>query len=271
MSEEVRDARTAVPKALLASVTINGILGFGMLIAVLFTIGNITDALSPSTGFVFINYFASALGDNGFATGLTSLLLVLFIFCAVAVLASTSRVTWAFARDNGMPGSFWIKKVCHTTSVSTRALTKKVSPSSHLPIYSIALSAFVSMILSLINIGSSVAFNAIVSLVVAAYFGSYAIPISLVAYKRVRGHPLELGPWNLGRLGLPVNIISLAWLAITWAFSFFPIAVPVVPATMNWSCVLWGFMMLGGLSWYFFYQRYRFTGPTVAVGQLRVH
>src|SRR2546423_15676099 len=54
--------------------------------------------------------FQEALGSNSVATGLIVLLLVLFIFCTVAVLAATSRVTWAFARD-GLPGSSWIKKV----------------------------------------------------------------------------------------------------------------------------------------------------------------
>lgn len=111
MSEEVQNARTVVPKALMVSVGINGILGFGMLVAVLFRIGSISNALTPATGFTFIEVFTQALDSNGFATGLTALLLVLFIFCAVAVHAAASRVTWAFARDDGLPGSFWIKKV----------------------------------------------------------------------------------------------------------------------------------------------------------------
>ncbi len=111
MSEEVQHARTAVPQALMASVMINGVLGFGMLIAVLFCIGSIDNALNPTTIFTFIEVFQEALGSDRFATGLTALLLVLFIFCAVAVLAATSRVTWAFARDNGIPGSSWIKQV----------------------------------------------------------------------------------------------------------------------------------------------------------------
>lgn len=124
------------------------------------------------------------------------------------------------------------------------------------------------MLLGLINIGSSVAFNAIVSLVIAAYFGSYFIPISLVAYRRLKGIPLEMGPWNLGRYGLAINIVALVWIIITCIFSFFPIAVPVAPETMNWSSALWGFMMAFGILWYLVYQRHKFTGPTVISGVL---
>ena len=116
MSEEVIMARTVVPNALMASVMINGMLGFGMLIGVLFCIGSIPDALNSPTGFTFIEVFTQALGSNSFATGLTALLIVLFIFCAVAVLAATSRVTWAFARDNGLLGSSWIKRASHTVA-----------------------------------------------------------------------------------------------------------------------------------------------------------
>ena len=119
------------------------------------------------------------------------------------------------------------------------------------------------MLLGLINIGSSVAFNAIVSLVVAAYFGSYFIPISIVAYRRAKGIPLELGPWNLGRFGLATNLVAMGWMILTWTFSFFPIAVPVTPQTMNWSSALWGGLMIFGIGWYFAFQRHRFTGPTI--------
>lgn len=46
-----------------------------------------------------------------------------------------------------------------------------VHKGTHLPLWSIALSALISLLLSLINIGSSVAFNAIVSLTIACFLG----------------------------------------------------------------------------------------------------
>lgn len=119
------------------------------------------------------------------------------------------------------------------------------------------------MLLGLINIGSSVAFNAIVSLVVAAYFGSYFIPISIAASRHFNGIPLALGPWNMGRLGLPTNILALVWIVNTWTITFFAIAVPVTNETMNWSSVLWAFIMGFGILWYFVFQRHKFTGPTI--------
>ncbi|KAK5085104.1 hypothetical protein LTR24_007240 [Lithohypha guttulata] len=260
MAEEVKDARVNVPWALMISVTINGVLGIGMVIAILFTLGTLEDieqiTSASVSGSSLVDYFWFVLDDRGFATGLTSLLIAMFIFAAVAVLASTSRVTWAFARDNGLPGSTWIKKV---------------HPGTHLPLWSIAFSAVISLFLSLINIGSSVAFNAIVSLTVACFFGSYGIPIALLAWRRATNRPLKLGPWNWGRYGLAINIVSVCWLIITWVFAFFPIAIPVTPATMNWSCVLWGGSMILGLGWYFIRQHKVFTGPRVQAGTMNLH
>lgn len=127
MAEEVKDARRNVPKALMASVTINGFLAFGMVIAILFTLGSLADiAIITSaavSGSPLVDFFYFVLGSRGFATGITSLLVAMFIFAAVAVLASTSRVTWAFARDNGLPGSSWIKKGMSDVCNHTKELT----------------------------------------------------------------------------------------------------------------------------------------------------
>ena len=51
MSEEIKNASTVVPHALVASIALNGIMGFAMLIAILFCIGDIDNALSTATGF----------------------------------------------------------------------------------------------------------------------------------------------------------------------------------------------------------------------------
>ena len=146
-----------------------------------------------------------------------------------------------------------------------------VHKGTHLPLWSIALSAVISLLLSLINIGSAVAFNAIVSLTIACYFGSYLIPIALLAWKRATNQPHQMGPWNCGRWGLPLNIISIIWLVITWVFTFFPIAVPVTTQTLNWSPVLWSGCMILGLGWYFAFQRKVFVGPNVQMGTMNVH
>lgn len=55
-----------------ASVIINGFLGLGMLIAVLFCLGNLDDALSTPTGFPFIEIFRQATNSTSGGTVMVS-------------------------------------------------------------------------------------------------------------------------------------------------------------------------------------------------------
>lgn len=111
MCEEIKDASTVVPKSLIVSIGLNGVLGLGMLLAVLFCLGNIDDALNTPTKFPFIEIFAQATGSIGGATGMTTLILIMTIFCCISILAAGSRMTWAFARDQGLPFSGFLSRV----------------------------------------------------------------------------------------------------------------------------------------------------------------
>src|SRR2546423_3061344 len=82
-------------------------------------------------------------------------------------------------------------------AVTTAYHCAQVEPTTHLPLYSIGLSALISLLLGLLTIRSSVAFHDTVSLGVAAYFGPYSIPLSIVLYKGTIAAPLQIGPVNL--------------------------------------------------------------------------
>ena len=135
MSEEVMRPRTTIPRALLASITLNGILSFGMIIALLYCQGNIMQNLTTPAGFPFIEAFLQALHSLPWATAYTSVLLVLLIFANVSVLTATSRATYAFARDNALPFSSWIGHLHEGTK---------------LPLWALLFSVVVTMLLGLI-------------------------------------------------------------------------------------------------------------------------
>jgi choline transport protein len=119
----------------------------------------------------------------------------------------------------------------------------------------------INALLGLINIGSSVAFNAIVSLVVAGFLSSYLIPIVIMIFKRIWREPIAFGPWNLGRWGLAINIYAAAYTIITLVFSFFPPSVPVTAVTMNWSCVVYGGVVILGIIFYVVHGHKNYVGP----------
>jgi choline transport protein len=135
-----------------------------------------------------------------------------------------------------------------------------------LPLNSVLFCATLTSIICLINITSSVAFNAIVSLTIAGLYSSYFIPIALVAWKRLLDDEIKWGPWKLGKLGFSVNLFSLFFLAISIIFSFFPPGIPVTLVSMNWSILVFGGAVVLGLIFYVVRGHKNYNGPIVERG-----
>ena len=123
MSEEIQNASKIVPRAMISSMLLNGVLGFGMLIAVLFCLGDITAALESPTGYPFMEIFLQATGNS--VSGSTVMIAIVTIMGTLSIpgfLATSSRAIWAFSRDRGLP--FWqpLSKVSHM-NISSQELT----------------------------------------------------------------------------------------------------------------------------------------------------
>ncbi len=128
--------------------------------------------------------------------------------------------------------------------------------------YAIALTGIISAVLALIQIGSYVAFNAIVSLTVSSYLTSYLIAIVCLIIRRMRGGKLKLGPWNLGRYGLAINLFAALYTVVTVVFSFFPPSLPATAKSMNYSCVIFGGVVLLGTVYYVLHGHKAYVGPS---------
>jgi choline transport protein len=88
-------------------------------------------------------------------------------------------------------------------------------------------------------------------------------------FKRLRKEPIAFGPWKLGRWGLPINVFAAAYTLITLIFSFFPPSVPVTAVTMNWSCVVYGGVVIFGIIFYLTHGHKRYVGPSTEIGVAR--
>lgn len=111
MSEEVKNASRVVPQVIMLSVAINGCLGFGMLITVLFCVGNPKDVLNSSTGYPFMEIFYEATNSLPGSLAMCSIVLVNYCCSLVGMLAAASRQLWSFSRDKGVPGWRWWSQV----------------------------------------------------------------------------------------------------------------------------------------------------------------
>ncbi|KAH9908480.1 putative choline transport protein [Xylariomycetidae sp. FL2044] len=171
MAEEIENAALNVPRAIMTTLILNGSTGYAMLIAVLFCLGDVDSVLNTATGFPFIQVFANATGKAG-ATVMT-IVMVIIIWCAVISFAATaSRMTWSFARDHGLP---------------FHSLIRKVHPRTRVPVLAVTIVTVIPCLLHLIYVGSSTAFNDVISMSVSGLYASYLLPCGFLLWRRVTG------------------------------------------------------------------------------------
>jgi choline transport protein len=250
VAEEIEDAAVVMPRSMVTSVIFDGALGFGMILAMLFCMGDLAAALASPTGFPFIAIFEQATGLAG-ATTLAVIIAVVFAGANISVILTASRMTWAFARERGLPA--W------------RSLSQ-VQGRNHLPIPAILLTVGIAFLFGLINVGSASAFNALVSLSVAAFYSTYALATAVALHARLT-RQLRFGPFALGRAGVPVSLIALAFSLFGLFFSLWPQVPHPSSATMNWA----GVVLAGGItlcvgSW-FIHGKHVYGGPVRELGE----
>ena len=126
MSEEIQRASVVVPQALMLSLLINGILGFAMMLALMFCIGDIEAALNAelTLGYPFLEIFLQAVQSVAGTCLMTSLVIFIGICSTVGDFAASSRMLWSFARDRGTPFSKTLAKVSSILCFRARIVLK---------------------------------------------------------------------------------------------------------------------------------------------------
>ena len=103
--DEVKDPSRKVPLSMVLSVVLNGFFQLGFVIVLLFTLGNPVTALQTPTGYPIIQILYGATKSHAGTTVMMAMLFWNGLVSFFSSLASVSRLTWAFARDKGLPFS----------------------------------------------------------------------------------------------------------------------------------------------------------------------
>ncbi|KAF2719686.1 amino acid transporter-like protein [Polychaeton citri CBS 116435] len=250
MSEEVRDAAVTVPRTLLWSFLPNALMFITMGATFIFCVGDLENVMNTTTGQPFIQVFYNATQSHAGTTIMVTIMLIMLMSAAIGETATASRQLWSFARDKGFPGWTWLSHV---------------SPGWNVPLRAVVVCFVVTSLLSLINLGSSEALNAITSLGVVSILFSYFITIGCLVLRRLYGEPLPPRPWSLGRWGLPINIMALIFVTPILFFCVWPLTVPVTAQNMNWSIVMFSGVLSVAAVYYIFWARHAYTGPVALV------
>ncbi|KAL4790584.1 amino acid/polyamine transporter I [Aspergillus venezuelensis] len=254
LGEEMQNPAVVIPQCMLSSVAINGTMGFAFLLAVLFCMGNMETALDSPTGFPIIEIFRSATGSRATSSAMTFTLIFTAWLGTIALIASAGRMVWSLARDKAIPFHEYFAKVNKKTGIPTRSLLA---------------TGVVLFILGFVNIGSTTAFNAIISLAVLGLHVSYLVPVVLMLWCRFSSTSATLtyGPWSLGRLGLPINITSILYLGYTSIFMVFPPYQPVTAENMNYSSLIFGAVLIFSGVYWVYKGRKQYSGPNIDILQ----
>lgn len=100
MVEEIPDAATQAPKILIYCVLIGIVTGFIFLMSLLFVAGDLTQVIGSSAGPIgYILY--NATGSKAGTVCLLMFPIVCLLFAGISIMTTSSRMTYAFARDGG--------------------------------------------------------------------------------------------------------------------------------------------------------------------------
>jgi amino acid transporter len=237
VSEETVMARLNSAWGVFLSVAVSAVAGWILLMTLTWCIPNGDVAAVANDPYPVLYIVAKNL--TPFFTNLVAVVIFGAMWlCGLASITSMGRMWYAFARDDGMPGS---------------RLLARVSGSRRTPVWSIVITSVLAVAICIY----AAAFYVVTSISTIALYLAYVIPIYLNARNRRRRSgewmTKELAPWSLGRWSPLINGVAIAW-AIFIAIVF------MLPPN---ELVLWTMLGLGALlaAYWFLSMRRRFVGP----------
>ncbi|HEY8132259.1 MAG TPA: amino acid permease [Thermoanaerobaculia bacterium] len=221
LAEETIMARRNTAWGIVLSVAVSAVAGYLMLMILTWCIPDADVAATANDPYPVL-YIIDRNLPSAFANALAIVIAVAMWLCGVASVTSMARMWYAFARDDGIPGSRWLRRVSgrHRTPVIATIVTAALS---------VAICLYAA------------AWFVVTSISTICLYLAYAIPIYLNLRNRWRGAGESMSPavaaWSLGRWSGWINAVAIAWvIVITVVF--------VLPPN---ELVLWTMLAVGVL------------------------
>jgi len=189
LAEETKNPRVEAPKAVIASMIGAFVIGAVFLYAMLLGIPNMKTAIAEGWGPAQI---IDANFGNAFSTVFLLVVAAAIFVCCLAIMTSTIRLCFGMSRDDTLPAS--------------RQLSK-VHPRLHTPIWSCIVVGILAGIPYIQFAGVFVIAIAATGMIYLSYLiGNFAL-----LRARFQGWPRVKAPFALGRWGLPVSVLAIAY------------------------------------------------------------
>jgi urea carboxylase system permease len=189
LAEETKDPRREAPRAIIGSILGAFVIGGIFLYAMLLAIPNLGAAIKDGFGPADI---INANFGNAFSTVFLLVVSAAIFVCCLSIMTATVRLCFGMSRDDALPASKQLSWV---------------HPKLHTPIGSCLAIGGLAFIPMLQYAGVGIIAIAATGMIYLAYFiGNIALMRA-----RLRGWPKAKAPFALGRWGMPLNVLALAW------------------------------------------------------------
>jgi amino acid transporter len=240
IAEETVMARLNAAWGIVLSVAVSAVVGWVMLLIFTWCIPRGDVAATANDPYPVLQIVYGNLATV-WAHAIALVIGVAMWLCGLASITSMGRMWYAFARDDGMPGS---------------RILKRIHPRFRTP----AAATVVASVLAVLICLYAAAYSVVTSISTITLYLAYGIPIWLNRRNRRRGRgefvTAELAPWNLGRWAPIVNGVAIAWIVVLTV-------VFVLPPN---ELVLWTVvgLALALVAYWYLSARRHFRGPAVA-------
>jgi amino acid transporter len=253
VAEETVGARMASAWGVFLSVAVSAVVGYIFLVALTTHLPSLTTLFPPTletplqdgmSQYYFgsgvavvdiLNYNLGQIGDL-LAAGIA----IAMWFCGLASLAAAGRMLFAFSRDDGIPGSRWLKRVSRRYRTPANALT------------AVAVVAWLFTVAAFI-VGTGTAIIIVTAISTIFLYAAYGLCIFLgVTTEEWRTYRV----WSLGRWSRPVAYVAVFWVLVLMVLFSFPTS-----GNISWPFMVGIVVLL--VIYYFGWARKRFQGPKV--------
>ena len=258
VAEETVGARVASAWGLFLSVAVSAVVGFIFLLALTLRLpdltplfGQLDDAEKYSQYYFGNNAAVNFILTENLGAGLGGLfgggIAIAMAFAGLSSVASAGRMLYALARDDGMPGSSWLKKVSHRYRTPANALIAMV------------VGAFILTVVAFIQ-GGGTAIVIVTAISTIFLYAAYGVTIYLGL---TTDGWLQHRVWSLGRWSRPISIVAVFWVVVLMVlFSF--------PTSGNISITFMLIVLAALVVYYLLWAQSRFKGPQIHGGEAQL-
>lgn len=221
IAEEVDEPERNVPKAIILSLLMVGLIVMYSSAALILSIPDLKGLIARGTGDPLRDTLTYDFGA-GIGRPLLILFVIGFLSSFLAVQAAVSRCVWGSARDGSLPAS--------------RILDKLAGP-ERLPVFAIGLTGMVAAVFVIFASTTPKFYGVLVNFTTIGFYVAFGFPVAGAALSRLRG-TWTPGPFSLGRWGAPITYAATLWLIAETINVAWPREIPGNDWYVNWAMII---------------------------------